>query len=237
VAYVSVSDVRNEGLTDTTKYPDPRVEQLITIWSAYVDRACRQWFEARTLDARLDGNDSDTLFLPVPVIELTALYLNGDFSSPADPSRYFVYNGRSLPDDRQNPRVKLLSQDYRDIFRSRVYGQKFVRGKQNQRLVGSFGFVEQDGSTPELIKRAVIKLVISNAPTVAEKQGESGPVAFEMTDGHSIQYVTAEKLGFKSSGFAVTKDAEVDQILSMYRAPIGMAVTGSSVVTFGGFMR
>jgi hypothetical protein len=223
VAYVSVSDVRNEGLTDTTKYPDPRVEQLITIWSAYVDRACRQWFEARTLDARLDGNDSDTLFLPVPVIELT--------------SRYFVYNGRSLPDDRQNPRVKLLSQDYRDIFRSRVYGQKFVRGKQNQRLVGSFGFVEQDGSTPELIKRAVIKLVISNAPTVAEKQGESGPVAFEMTDGHSIQYVTAEKLGFKSSGFAVTKDAEVDQILSMYRAPIGMAVTGSSVVTFGGFMR
>lgn len=232
MGYVSVSEVRPEGLEDASKYPDARIQKQIDLWSGYVDRTCRQWFEPRSITALFDGNDSDTLLLPVPIISVSALYINGDFSAPLDPTEFFVYSGRAFPDDRLNPRVKLLSQD-RDIFRSRFFGRGFVGGKQNQKVVGQFGYTEPDGSTPELIKRAVIKMVIRNIPSIKDNQSEIGPVAFEMTDGHSVQYLTPEKFGLKSSGFAVTKDAEVDQILSMFRAPVGITVTGSSIVQVG----
>src|SRR4029077_10235950 len=75
---------------------------------------------------------------------------------------YTVYNANDgTRDDRRNPMIKFSSAglgiyDTPD-FR---YAMRFVIGTNNQRIDGKFGFVEPDGTTPKLIRRAVLKMAI-----------------------------------------------------------------------------
>lgn len=231
MAYVTLEEVRNEGLT-SAQASDARVLELIEYWSRFIDQACGQWFESRSLTVEMDGNDSPTLFLLAPIIELSALYLNED-TAPLPVGYYRVYNSRALPDDRRNPRIKLKGFK-RDIFRPGLLsadGPRFLKGERNQKLVGTFGFTEADGSTPPLIKRAVLRLVLKNPRPMGE--GGGGPpvtqfIKSETTDGHSISYATPSELGVGSTGtLGVTGDPETERIIRMYRRPILLGAPGA----------
>lgn len=233
--YITVADIRAEGL-DASVASDGEVLAAIILWQQMIERATRQWFDERAIVLKLDGTDSDALHLPVPIITCDYIKIN-DEATNLDTDSYRVYNGRDLPDDRKNPRIKLRNEQARsDIYTSSVFGRllKFRKGRQNQEVSGTFGYTEPDGSTPELIKRALTKLVIEKlAKPIYSGSGSAptppppivGNLLEEWTDGHKKKYGAAG--GDKSprrpglSGF--TDDPEILDIISLYKAPIGMA--------------
>jgi hypothetical protein len=138
-----------------------------------------------------------------------------------------------------NPRVKLIDarEGWRDIFTApdRESRMRFRKGRRNQYIRGVFGYVEADGSTPELIKRALTKLVVEKLtnpiyipagvtpPTPANAQ--RGIVTAEWTDTHKLTYAQAGgTVKAKAPGLnGITDDQEILAILTLYRAPLGMA--------------
>lgn len=237
-AYITLADVRAAGVTVGTA-SDAAVNAAIALWQQVIERYCRQWFDERPADFRVDGTDSDTIHLGIPIITLSALYINDD-TSPLDPTLYRIYTRREMPDDdRWNPRIKIRSlNDFADIYTAPIGNvQKFRKGRQNQRLVGTFGFTEADGSTPAAIKRALLKLVIQKVttPLYVDPAGPpppappppimSGIVAEEQTDGHMIRYANVFDVAPRRADnmMDVIQDPEIRGLLKLYRAPIAMA--------------
>ncbi len=186
----------------------------------------------------MDGNDSDTLFFGIPIIDIEYLKLN-DSTEALDTSYYKVYNSRTYPDDRRNPRISLIGPSRgRDIYLEPLtFGTfKFRRGYQNQEVKGDFGFVEPDGSVPELIKRALIKLVIekltnpiyhdpSTGSPIPPPPPSVGPLLQERTDDHMKKwgYRGGETDKRKPGLSGITNDQEILDIIKLYKAPIGIA--------------
>lgn len=236
--YITPLDVRNAGLSDETKWPDSKLMSSISLWQQIVERACRQWFDPRVHTESLDGNDSDAIHLPIPIISIESMYIN-DSPTVLEEEYYKVYSSFGIKDDRRNPRIKLVNYNpqhsiYRDYgscwdYTSRL---KFRRGRQNQTVNGVFGFVEPDMSTPLPIKHALTKLVIekltseygadpSDAPPII-----TGPVIVEQTDGHLLRFAFAGgEIARRRPGLVgITQDQEILDIFRLYRAPIGIAV-------------
>lgn len=234
VLYNTVSDVRALGIPDPPT--DDQVEDALITWQMALERACRQWFYSRELTILADGNDSDTLHFGVPVIEVEHVKINrsGD-ALGAD--RYKVYNGRTYPDDRRNPKLRLIhSTQLSDIYVAPwSRGQlRFHKGYQNQEIKGTFGYLEPDGTTPRLIKRAHLKLVaekltrpIYTPAGEAEPEPSSttyaGVVIEEKTDGHSIKYGSSSFKDRRVGLSGLTQDTEILDIIKLYRAPLGIA--------------
>jgi hypothetical protein len=236
MAYTTVADVRLAGVP--AEFTDQQITAAIAIWGAAFERVCRQWFEPRPYDATFDGTDSDALHLDVPIITCSALYIN-DAPEPLDPSYYRVYSDASgMKDDRRNPRIKLRQMDdFTDIFTAPLMaGQlRFRKGRQNQRIVGTFGFVEADGSTPPLIKYALEQLIVTKLmrPGPALPDGVEPPpvltgsyILEEETDAHRIKYGESfNRYALRRANGAqdLIDNPEVLSILKMYRAPIAMS--------------
>jgi hypothetical protein len=231
--YATVADARAEGVP--VSIVDATIQTQLDRWSKFIDEATHQWFEPRTLSLLLDGNDSRTLFLPVPIISLTSLFMNANFTTAVSPALYAVYSSQTaLRDDRRNPMIK-LAQSGLGVFDAADFrmGSMFVAGAQNQQLNGSFGFVEADGTTPALIKRAVLKLSIKELIAGGGKlwnQVSNGPftqgtVTSETTDGHSITYNAFQYKPIAAGLNGITNDAEVDNIIVMYRSPLKITST------------
>lgn len=238
MAYITVADIRAAGLTDTTAYPDAAVDASILLWQEALDRMCRQWFEPRNLTIKLDGTDSDTLHLGVPIITVEYLRIN-DNAADLDPSYYRVYSAAGYPDDRRNPRIKLRTlSEQADIYTAPLDSHllRFRKGRHNQEVKGDFGFVEPGGATPALIKHALTKLVIeklthpipvpsSGAPPMPPPPVVAGALLEEWTDGHRVKYADVFRFTeTRPSPFTgITSDQEILAIIRMYRAPLGMA--------------
>lgn len=243
MGYCTVQNVRDAGLTDVVTYPDPLVQAAIDLASQYIDRSTRQWFEVRNKTVLMDGNDSDRLFLPVPVISVSELYINNRFDAAEKMAvaDYVVYNGRDLPDDRKNPKLALVNQR-RSIFEvpALQFGRRiFMKGLRNQKIVGTFGYTEADGTTPLLIVRCTLKMALrfaeklASSGTAASGLGSSGVIIGESTDGHFIQYATPSASGTQGATWGISKDPEVETILRQYKAPLALAVPGSSFFELG----
>lgn len=239
MGYTTLQDVRDAGLSQAD-YPDDDVNAAIDLWSAFIDRATGQWFEERAATFYLDGTDSDLIALPVPIISINEIRINDD-SAALDTSLYRVYNGRGpMPDDRKHPRIQLvdLSNRSRDIYLApdRTKRLMFRKGRQNIYVDGSFGYLEADDSTPPLIERACLKLVIEKltnpvydtAPTPPPPL-VSGIVLEEWTDGHRLKYAQAGgAYNSRAPGLSgITSDPEILDILKLYRAPLGVAVVSA----------
>jgi len=237
VAYITASDIRAEGLTADPP-TDATIDATIALVEVFVERMTRQWFDSRAVTLKLDGVNGDTLHLPVPIINIDHVRLN-NAEDNLDPGLFLVYNGRLLPDDRRNPRIKLISSDeHHDIFTRPLdihHHLIFRKGRQNQEIKGDFGFVELDGSTPEPIKRAVKILVIeklqsplfvdtSVPPVLPPPPALLGNLLEEKTDGHSRKYAQAggpvEKRPAGLSG--ITDNKEFHDIIRLYKAPISV---------------
>lgn len=193
--YATVPEIRAEGVT-AEQASDAQVEIAIRRATVLIDTLTGQWFEARTCTFRLDGPGAPTLFLRVPVISVQEIRIDGQ---PIDLAEVVVYNSVQ---DRRNPRL--------------YYAPGFPKGKGNVEVVGSFGYVEQDGSTPELIKYACRRIVISNLAPLTDKDAQEEKkrvrIASETTDGHSYTLAKDERPA------GLTGDPEVDSILAQFMA-------------------
>lgn len=225
MSYGTLLQVRNEGLPVSVA-DDNRVNALLAMWSDFVDAATGQWFESRSATFELDGRGVTLLRLPVPVITVSALYVNNNFDVAVDADAYRVYNGRGGTegrDDRRNPRIKIVTAEDSIFAGTGQVARRnlvFEVGERNQRVVGTFGYTEPDGSTPDLIEYAVRKMVLKGAQPMYTSGATSGtgagPVVEEETDRHRKKW--ADPL-VSSKRWTTTGDQEVDQILAMFRKP------------------
>lgn len=194
---------------------------------AFIDRHTRQWFNARTFDdakpVLMEGNNSETLFFPVPILEITSIRkYAGD--QVLTPDSYQVFNGRDFPDDRRNPMIKLRKDDDDVLFAG---SSKWMRGVRAV-ITGIFGFLEADGSTPLMIQRATLKLALiyasktlGEAAETAASSGDLGPIKREKTDLHEIEYFDARSDGKGGSdGTGLSGDDEIDDVIAAYKGPI-----------------
>lgn len=240
MTYITIADIRALGIT-IPMASDATVQAAIDTWQQFIERVCRQWFYPLELVLSLDGTDSDAIHFGVPAISISELRLNGD-SVALNPSYYRVYsNNSAYPADRQNPRIKLIDSGQRGIYTAPMKDGRlqFRFGRQNQYIKGMFGYVEADGSTPLLIKRALTKLVVEKLstpvfvdpmnPPVVQPPLVTGVILEEWTDGHKIKYAQAGgELNPRAPGLAgITNDPEVLGILRLYKAPIGVATANN----------
>lgn len=148
MAYADVDDIRAEGITDETAYPDARVQERLDLAHEYLHRRTRRWYEPTDGVLELDGTDHHTLHLPMPLLEITSIEVDEVALAASDLTDIKNHNGATpLRDDRFNPKL---------VWK----GGTWPAGQANVVIDGSWGFVEADESTPLAIKRLVIDLVI-----------------------------------------------------------------------------
>jgi hypothetical protein len=212
--YVELADIRAEGI-DVATLSDARATFLSEGWQAFIEARTGNWFESRTKTMLFDGDGSRLIHFPVPIISVTSLYVNDEFTTALDATYYVVYN-RYFPDDRKNPRIKLKKST--DDFFS-VSAGVFEVGDQNQKVIGDFGYVEEGGSTPFMIERAIMTLIGMSMEYLSDGDLDilrGGRVTEEVTDRHRVRFANLYKeLGqWNSTGIA-----DVDAAIQMYRRP------------------
>lgn len=232
--YISPNEVRAEGLT-IAKCPDARLISLIERAQDYIERATRQPFRPILQTLKIDGNEAHTLHFDMPIIGVEYIRANGATQSMAQ-STVAIYANQHLSssrwfgaeDYRRNPRIGLKAD--MDIYSGSYLGSAdvFAVGRRNQVIKGVFGFVEQDGTCPSMITFAMLKLVYSTASvlTVASSSSSSvtaGPIKKEKVDRHEIEYMESSST---TSTTALSSSAEVEEIIQLYKAPIGIGAAG-----------
>lgn len=203
---------------------DSALDSLILQAQAFIDRHTRQWFNARAGVVKRMGNNSSLMQLPVAIISVSQIILNGN-QPPLDLAGALIGTGRFISDDRRNPRI-ILRRANLDIFA--LEPRVFLKERITE-ITGVFGFLEEDGSTPLLIQRATLKLAILRMMNTAgasaaasASSGDRGPVESEKTDIHEISYFDprASTGSSTSDGTGLSGDDEVDDIIASYKGPI-----------------
>jgi len=220
IGYITVQDLRDEGLTDTVKYTDAMLNKRIAYWSRQIESWLGRWFEPRSMIIDVDGQGSWELQLDFPIVQVQKVTLLDQEFPITEVYTYeladlVVYNrhitqGLIQPDDREDPRI------------GNIY---FPKGRLNVRLQGVFGYTNTVGATPVEIERVVTLLVLRDKEGLASPKrnssllsGLAGVVLEERTDDHSY------KIGAPTRSMGTlsyyTGDPEIDQILMTYRRPL-----------------
>ncbi len=196
MSYCTVEDIRAEGVSEED-YSDEQLERLITISCNFIDNVTGQWFKPREKVIRLDGRGGQNLVLPVFLS--TADYVKIGLEYIDD---YVLYN-------------RMEDRTYPKIFRC----SGWPKGRLNIEVFGTWGYIEEDGTTPSAIKRAAIKLALYNFPALSDSEAQEeknlhGLLVSETTDGHS--YNLSDNVVSEAYSGAITGDTEIDQILKSY---------------------
>lgn len=215
--YCTLQDIRDEGITET-ELSDDRALKLSTMWQKWFEDKTGNFFTPKEDTVDLDGDGSRMLMLPVPIIEVEELYINDDFTTAVEATRYAVYNGRGpVRDDRRNPHIMLKTGTV-SIYTSG--GSKFEIGDLNQRIVGTWGYTESDGSTPPAVTRAILILVNATKEYLPDDkidQLSEGRLIEEVTDRHRKEYAD---LFNRLKSWGPTGITEVDDAIRKYRCPM-----------------
>ena len=203
MSYCGIDDIRAEGIAEE-QMTDDQVSQLIALACDYIDKVTGQWFEPRQKTVKLDGRGGQVLQLPVFLINCDEIEVDG---IPVDD--YVLFNRISPEDDRNYPKI------WRRL--------RWPKGVQNIQIQGEWGYVEEDGTTPLLIKRAAIKLCLYNFPALGDSEAQEekdlrGKIRSETTDGHSYTLDGSSSSSGTGSSLS-TGDSEIDGILQYFMRP------------------
>lgn len=189
--YITVAELRAVGITEE-QADDLRLAELIERAEASIEGWCGWWFEVREKTVRLDGNGKKWLDLPIPAVSVDSVRVDG-----IEVAGWVPY---CEDEERFDPRL------YWD------YG--WTQGRRNVEVVGMFGFVESDGSAPQLVRDACHLLV----QRFLLPDGEWQRVSQESAEGAQMIY---EK-DYRFAGWS--GDPEIDSRLAQYRRPLGVGV-------------
>jgi hypothetical protein len=205
--YIERADVRAQGFAEA-KYSNDMVDEAIETACAYIDRITGRWFEARNKTLLLDGDGTDLLQLHIPILSITSVetrqVLNAWTLHSLD--EFAVYAGE---DNNSYPRIRFMP-----------YGVycRFPLKPQSVRIVGSFGYLEND-ATPVMIKRAALELSTAYLGTLAsgEPQDRARKDSFIEEDTEYHRYKLADRM----AGGNYTGISSVDRILARYKNKTG----------------
>ena len=205
-----ILELRARGLEDEALFPyEDLIEGEQRVWD-FIELFCGQFFEEREMSITLDGSGTNTLYLPLPIISLSSVTMGG---ATLIASSLYTYN-RYYPDDRLSPKIK--------------YSGTFTDDFQNIVVTGTWGFVEQDGSTPRALVEAAMKILVNIAlkPLVGSAGYEGN------TQNHRLIKEKTDTYFYELSANPATNGptgiAEIDKVLLMYRRGNNL-ITGTSV--------
>ena len=226
-SYITPNEIRGEGLT-IAQCSNARLTLIIQRAQDYIERSCRQPFRPIYRSFALDGNGSDTIHFPLPIIGIEEVKINS-LTAVLDSNSYEVYNIPTLGADswaldglgaESNPRICMSSEV--SIYSGALSDSSgvFSVGRKNQKFVGVFGRLDSEGNTPSMIRYAAKRLVYSNVTALSVSSGGAvaGPVKREKTDRHEVEYF--DDAGQSST--ALSTSPEVEEILALHRAPVGL---------------
>jgi hypothetical protein len=204
--YCMLQDLRDEGFAPEV-VSDARLARIIALASRTIERITGRFFEPRRQCIELDGRGSHELLLDEPIIAIEKIELgsSGPVSGATVYNRH-ITQGLMLPDDRQNPRIRL----------------GFPCGARNVRVTGIFGYTERDGSptgtTPLLMREACKRLVVREIPLLAETgRREDARQRYRIIQERTReQSYTLDKLAHPG---ALTGDPDIDDILVQFMRP------------------
>lgn len=230
---ISPSQVRREGISTGT-LGHKRLGMLIDLAQQYIETQCGIYFRPIHSELKLNGVFSEAVMLNVPVVGLDYVKPNGS-STALNQSSYAVNNARidldyrysPSPDPRRNPYIRFRGDV--SIYAS-VGGMmnrrnpRFDVGPKMQKLGGVFGWLESDGTVPALVTHAALRLIYNNAIKMTPSTGSepAGPIMSETVDRHTIMYATG---GSAAMTHALATCKEVEEVIAMYRRPIGIGTT------------
>ncbi len=159
MAYCTVTDLRDEGLSETL-YPDAHVEQRIKLSQQMIENLTGRFFELRSdYSMKIDGTGYDMLWLQVPPVSENTELVISISGEVIDVSEYQIIMP-NFPDGRFNPKIMKANGIW-------------SKGKSNIEITGNFGFVDKEGNTPidiiDLCTRIVIWGIEKRADTDAAK--------------------------------------------------------------------
>ena len=199
MAYITLEDLRAEGVTAVDYPNDEILIERITLAQEYIEKVTGRYFEVRSDTLYLNGTGHKLLYLPIPpkngIDAITAVTINNETID----SEYYQYILRSIPDDRYNPRIIMLVGIW-------------PKGTFNVTVTGSFGFVESDETTPLLIKELCKRITIWGIKPIADSSGSKVDNIIEEQIG-DYRYKLSEAV--KTGG--VFRDYKIDNIISMFK--------------------
>lgn len=236
VPYVTVAEMRAEGVT-TAMASDSKITSAVALAQEYFEFQTHLFFNLQTnLTIRLDGNGTPILELPAPAQAITSVTVDGqsvteivDPSSLPSTGEFVNYNSRE-EDDYWFPRLEMYGGLPTRLERAFYYGSSMPYtitntrsiwpwGKKNILIVGDFGFVEADGTTPLLVKQAVMRLAIQKLKPLATVNPLGGFFQSETLGSYSYSVSADVKLG----GFS--NDSVINEIITNYtRLPLMRSV-------------
>lgn len=225
---ISVGEVT---LLRSAKLPKRRAETFIAQAMDQIDSFTGQFFNAVSGTFRFEGRNTDILHLQIPIISVDKLTISStdQVLKQGEDFDFVVFNGRQKPnDDRKNPRIKLnFGSSQSSVFVRNIHTRIFAR-KTFTEIVGTFGYLEPDGSTPSLIKRAVILLVqdkINKQNNITSDKASAGPLKRLKVDLHEEEFFELSES--ENSRSVKTGINEVDNILTLFKAPL---IVGGSFI-------
>lgn len=220
MAVLTIQNVRDEGITEEMA-DDDAVEAAIAECEAIFNDQTGQFFEPIAGELTVDGDNTDSIFLPIPVISVSSI-VDNTTSQTMSALNYRVYAGRTrIQDDRRNPK----------ILAKNGYGFHYSPGGWT--ITGVFGFTESDGSAPAAVKRAMLILTIERlthpilTPSqvlaeLGEEIASKGSVTEEVTDDHKLKYATLTAPAPWDPYVAITSSPFVRKAIKDYQAPFGI---------------
>lgn len=220
----ATTDIENGAveILRSDSVPRFRGEDIIKQASSTIDEHTGQFFNKRAALVSLEGNNTPTMWFPVPIVDISKLRINSTTSElkEGEDFDFIAFKGRAEPqDDRRNPRIKLSVGRGRDsIFVGSVTSRIFSINTLTE-ITGNFGFLEPDGSTPPLIRKAVSILSAKeiNAPSASSTSLTQGPLKRTKVDLHEKEFFEQKAATIRGS---LTGIPEVDQIIAKFRTPI-----------------
>lgn len=217
MAYLTPDEVK-KAIEINCEVTEPWLEEVIKHWSRWLDRWTGRFFEIRQREFKVFGSGSLMLQLSQPPADSNVeLYMNDDDTYRVDPTYYMLYGTPDQPEEQTHPRI-ILKRNGRtsSIFTG---GVSIFHPECIQVVKGNFGFVDEEGNTPELIKHILI-LLVERQIRAKESEGSYGSASIdrvikEVTDRHSYEL---GKLPDNSYWFP-TGNPEIDQIIMMFRRP------------------
>lgn len=243
--YCTVAQLRAEGVPSTgvNAKTDAELQELITRVSKKIDKFTGRFFEARSMDFKVDGTGRRGILLGDPIIDITTITILGDdltADQDVDLNDVRIYNRHisqnlTNPDDRDSPKIEFLEVDERNDFGSHrahylFHPHRWPEGTQNVQIVGIFGYTEYDGSpygqTPEDIAEAACLMVLRLLdPAYSSRYKRDDAmnrwrVTEYKTRDQTIKYADPSKFGVGPAGFGgYTGDPYIDSILAQYTRP------------------